>query len=94
VGHNRYLIEANLLEDLKDMCQVNLVAAKTLKDAKDATDITASALSHLARMYDALGFADKAIELNKEGLELRGAVEACFDCWLRKQPGRCLQHCQ
>jgi tetratricopeptide (TPR) repeat protein len=50
---------------------VNLVAVKTLKDTDDAIDITASTLSHLAQMYETLGRADKAVELNKEGLELR-----------------------
>ncbi|KAJ6010017.1 hypothetical protein N7522_005033 [Penicillium canescens] len=67
----RYLFEANLLDDLEDMCQTNLVAVKGLDDAKDAIDITASTLSHLAQMYESIGSADKAVKLNQEGLELR-----------------------
>lgn len=53
------------------MCRVNLVAVKTLPDANNAADITASILSHLAQMNETLGLADKAVELNKQGLELR-----------------------
>jgi tetratricopeptide (TPR) repeat protein len=59
------------LDELEDMCRVNLIAVKSLDDTEHATDITASTLSHLAQMYESLGSADKAVKLNQEGLELR-----------------------
>ncbi|KAJ6084951.1 hypothetical protein N7499_004580 [Penicillium canescens] len=65
----RYLFEANLLDDLEDMCQTNLVAVKGLDDAKDAIDITASTLSHLAQIaYFVLAMISKR-EGNLENAE-------------------------
>ncbi|KAG8163347.1 hypothetical protein KVR01_006644 [Diaporthe batatas] len=71
----RYLFEVNLLEELQAMCEVNLNAAKTLNDASHCADVTASTLSHLAQLHETLGNAEKAIELNRQGLSLRLSEE-------------------
>lgn len=61
----------NLLEELEGMCQVNLIAVKTLEDISAAMDIKASTLSHLAQLHESIGAAQKAVSLNHEGLDLR-----------------------
>ncbi|KAJ4312434.1 hypothetical protein N0V84_009926 [Fusarium piperis] len=67
----RYLYEINALKDLQDMCEVNLLAVETLDDKEQANDITAWTLSLQASMYESTGKAQKAIELNMKGYEMR-----------------------
>lgn len=67
----RFLFEASQLEELQKLCEVNLVASMTLDDAGVSLDMKAFTLAHLAQLHETLGRADKAIELNHEGLQLR-----------------------
>lgn len=53
------------------MCEVNLLAVETLGDKEQANDITAWTLSLQASMYESTGKAQKAIELNMKGYEMR-----------------------
>jgi len=67
----RYLYEINALEDLDDVCKVNLLAVETLSDQEQAIDIKASTLSHQASMYESIGKIEQAIELNTQGYNMR-----------------------
>ncbi|OBT61237.1 hypothetical protein VE03_09669 [Pseudogymnoascus sp. 23342-1-I1] len=67
----RYAYEANALRDLEDLCEVNLIAVNTLDNEDQTADLIASILSHQANMYECIGKAEKAIELNKRGYEMR-----------------------
>ncbi|PIG79027.1 hypothetical protein AARAC_003611 [Aspergillus arachidicola] len=67
----RYLYETNAVEELKDVCEVNLLAVETIDNSELATDIRASTLSHQASMYKSTGGVHKAIELNIKGYSMR-----------------------
>ncbi|GAW14062.1 hypothetical protein ANO14919_034540 [Xylariales sp. No.14919] len=67
----RYLYEVNGFKELESVCEVNLMAVKTLDNQEQATDITASTLSHQASMYESIGNVRLAIELNLKGYKLR-----------------------
>ncbi|KAE8340509.1 hypothetical protein BDV24DRAFT_164242 [Aspergillus arachidicola] len=67
----RYLYETNAVEELEDVCEVNLLAVETIDNSELATDIRASTLSHQASMYKSTGGVHKAIELNIKGYSMR-----------------------
>ncbi|EKJ79604.1 hypothetical protein FPSE_00289 [Fusarium pseudograminearum CS3096] len=67
----RYLYESNAFKDLEDMCKVNLVAVETLEDQQKINELLPHIYSHQANMYEGLGQAKEAIELNKKALEIR-----------------------
>ncbi|RGP66019.1 tetratricopeptidelike helical [Fusarium sporotrichioides] len=67
----RYLYESNAFQDLEDMCNVNLIAVETLDDREKFKEILPHIYSHQANMYEGLGQAEKAIELNKRAFEIR-----------------------
>ncbi|KAE8313083.1 hypothetical protein BDV41DRAFT_577036 [Aspergillus transmontanensis] len=67
----RYLYETNAVEELEDVCEVNLLAVETLDNSELATDIAASTLSHQVSMYESTGGVHKAIELNAKGYKMR-----------------------
>ncbi|KAF1961988.1 hypothetical protein CC80DRAFT_522601 [Byssothecium circinans] len=67
----RYVYEANALDDLKDMCEVNLVAVEMLDDPSRVADLIATIFSHQAQLAESTGEVQEAIELNKKGHEIR-----------------------
>ncbi|KAM3443583.1 hypothetical protein MY4824_000469 [Beauveria thailandica] len=68
---NRYLYEANALDDLEDVCKVNLWAAEKIINEEQAADLIAWTLSLQASMYESIGKVETAIELNLRGYEMR-----------------------
>ncbi|KEZ45512.1 hypothetical protein SAPIO_CDS1836 [Scedosporium apiospermum] len=67
----RYMYESNALQDLRELCECNLIAANTLDDGERTTDLVAVIYSHQANLEESLGNPLKAIELNKKGYEMR-----------------------
>ena len=53
------------------MCNVNIDAVGTLENQKNIDDLLPHIYSQQANMYEGLGDAKKAIELNKKGYEIR-----------------------
>ncbi|KAM0666628.1 hypothetical protein ACQRIU_004483 [Beauveria bassiana] len=67
----RYLYEANALDDLEDVCKVNLWAAEKITNEEQAADLIAWTLSLQASMYESIGKVETAIDLNLRGYEMR-----------------------
>ncbi|KAJ8131316.1 hypothetical protein O1611_g2307 [Lasiodiplodia mahajangana] len=67
----RYLYESNAFDELDDMCDVNLVAVETLDDKGKINALLPHIYSQQANMHEGLGNAEKSIELNKKGYQIR-----------------------
>lgn len=65
------MYESNALQDLRELCECNLIAANALGDGDRTTDLVAVIYSHQANLEESLGNPLKAIELNKKGYEMR-----------------------
>jgi hypothetical protein len=66
-----YLYELNQLNQVDDLCAVNLVAIEGLTHEAAKEDLKATILSHQANAAESRGDAARAIELNKQVYETR-----------------------